>query len=808
MLITLMWKEYREQRSVWLALPAFTALMIVGVWWLLEQSGPVRNFTNRRDCLMALAVILAGTYGLVCGAMLLANERESGTLVFIDALTGLRAPLWRSKLLAGVVLTLAQSLLLVAAVTAFLGIDLESLDQIFLLIAWLMALTWIALSALACGLLMSACFGNVLAAAATAVSVFCLSIVLTGLLSALMEYLFKGSAILMFAACQSGLTLAALEGSRRVFCSSDRLRLQRTVDRHDAGHGGPSHAGRGWGALLWLVYQQGRAIVWSLLGGALVLTVVLATGDVLAWPLISGMVGIACGLCTFAPEQASGAGRFLGFQRLPPGRVWLAKVGAWFVAACGIATMALLLEGIVHQRTLVAFVDSAGLLAALVLWLTFGFAAGQLLTLLVRKTAIAALLAGVLAGGLVLLWLPSLIVGGVHAWQWLAVPTVLLLAGRSVVWPWWSGTFGNWRSLMAPAGCGLLLAGWLGANLGGRAIEVPAVGTPFDVAAFEASLPTPEQNQTGRLIRRAAQEANLGLLRQAVHLPGGMITDPRVPDPQLSVVLDALQKAAAGLRTEAEEQVAQGDQGAALDIIVDLLALSRQVRQHAPAQVCRTGAAIEAQALEALERWQGRSRDQPKLLARALKELMRHEAELPPPADQIKASYLAFRADLDALNGVFSFPKAAFQAPWERARLERTGNAWFAGWLRAAESEPWKSAACVASVWRYPWVEATQGPGQGLTVEHLSELLATSPMIATLLDPHAPWPNAAQALRKVRLAELRLAIALYWGDNWQEKYEEQPTNYLALPPPPMKLLVPRYLPNVPVDPLKGQPLQQ
>jgi ABC-type transport system involved in multi-copper enzyme maturation permease subunit len=808
MIITLMWKEYREQRSVWLALPAFTALMVVAVWWLLEQSGPMRSMPSRRDALMGLAVVLGATYGLVSGAMLLANERESGTLVFLDALTGRRAPLWWSKLLAGVVLTLAHSLLLVAAVVLFMG---GELDDPLLLIAWLAVLTWTSLSGLAWGLWMSACFSNVLAAAASAVSAFGLSLVVAGLLSALVEYLFKGSAALMFVACQSGATLAALEGSRRVFCGSDRSRAHTSVDLHDGGHGGPAHAWRGWGALLWLVYQQGRTVVWALLAGALLLTLGMATGDLVAWPLISGVIGIACGLCTFAPEQAAGAGRFLGVQRLPPGRVWMAKVAAWFAIACVIAALALLLEAIVHLRELSHLADtieSGGLVTVLFLWLTFGFAAGQLLTLLVRKTAIAALLASVLAGGLVLLLLPSLVVGGMRAWQWLGVPAVLLLAGRSSVWPWWSGTLGNRRSLLPLAGCGVLAAGWLAIHLGWRVIEVPDVGQPFDVAAFEASLPTPEQNQTGRLIRRAAQEGDLEQLRKAAHLPAGMITDPRVPDAQLPAALEALRKAAARLRTEANELLLQGEHGAALDIIVDLLALSRQVRRHAPAQVCRTGVAIEAQALEALEHWQAQTRGEPKLVARALNELLLHEAQLPPPADQVKATYLAFRAELDLLNGAaFSFPQAAFQAPWERARLERFGNAWFAGWVRAAESEPWMSAACVASVWRHPWVQATQGPGADLTIERLSDLLERSPVVATLLDPYAPWPGAAQALRKVRLAELRLARVLYWSDHWPEKYEEQPANYLILPPPPMKLLVPRYLPAVPIDPLKGQPLE-
>ena len=49
-----------------------------------------------------------GRYGLICGAMLLAGEREMGTLPFLDALPGLRRQLWRAKCLAGVLLVIAQ----------------------------------------------------------------------------------------------------------------------------------------------------------------------------------------------------------------------------------------------------------------------------------------------------------------------------------------------------------------------------------------------------------------------------------------------------------------------------------------------------------------------------------------------------------------------------------------------------------------------------------------------------------------------------------------------------------------------------
>jgi hypothetical protein len=333
-------------------------------------------------------------------------------------------------------------------------------------------------------------------------------------------------------------------------------------------------------------------------------------------------------------------------------------------------------------------------------------------------------------------------------------------------------------------------------QLGQRAVEVPDGGAPFDVASFELGLPTPEQSPTGRLIRRAALDQDLPTLRKAGQLPPDMLSDPRVPDPQMAQVLQALRQAAGLLRADIQQQIAQGQSEAALDGIVTMLALSRQVRRLAWGNVYGTGQFIETQALEALEGWQVQVADQPKLLAHALKELAQHEAELPAPADQVQVAYLAYRTGLESLNGATALPEIALLAPWERARLERTGNALFAGWLRAAESEPWKCMADTSlPVGLLTWVPATEGPEAALTGAHLSEVQNRSPVLAGFLARYTPWPGTIRALRKLRVAQLRLAMTLCAAQD-----------PVAGPGPTLKDLVPRYLPSPLVDPLTGMPL--
>ena len=53
-----------------------------------------------------MATVVAVVYGVVAGAMLLAGDKEDGTLDFLDSLTGRRSALFARKVIAGVLLGL------------------------------------------------------------------------------------------------------------------------------------------------------------------------------------------------------------------------------------------------------------------------------------------------------------------------------------------------------------------------------------------------------------------------------------------------------------------------------------------------------------------------------------------------------------------------------------------------------------------------------------------------------------------------------------------------------------------------------
>jgi hypothetical protein len=70
-ILTLAWKEYREHRSIWLTMVLLTGVLALGLdrFAALWQGSAVSQ--------VGVAILgMAGAYGVVCGAMMFAGERE------------------------------------------------------------------------------------------------------------------------------------------------------------------------------------------------------------------------------------------------------------------------------------------------------------------------------------------------------------------------------------------------------------------------------------------------------------------------------------------------------------------------------------------------------------------------------------------------------------------------------------------------------------------------------------------------------------------------------------------------------------
>src|SRR5438309_1129053 len=113
MIPALAWKEYREQRGLWLAIGILAWLLALNIA-LLARGGleAAPNDVFVRQTIVGLLFSLMVTQGVVCGAHLLAGERDAGTLAFLDTLSSQRFFLWTTKLIVGSLLTVAQALVL------------------------------------------------------------------------------------------------------------------------------------------------------------------------------------------------------------------------------------------------------------------------------------------------------------------------------------------------------------------------------------------------------------------------------------------------------------------------------------------------------------------------------------------------------------------------------------------------------------------------------------------------------------------------------------------------------------------------
>jgi hypothetical protein len=903
---TLAWKEYREHRSVWLTMVALTGLLAFAVARLSAPGSPA---VAVRVALAALC--LAGAYGVVCGAMMLAGEREGGTLVFLDIFLGRRGRLWLWKCLTGVALAVAEALA-VALVLLLLKEDppgwLGALaghggatalgfrpSPLFKPspALWFGVLPLVTLEAYAWGLLGSALTRRVLSGAGLAIlfaAPFWLVAVLTPPPVSLTLRLVMAAAALIislvvFQTQTRDAPLAAppkpdeeaIPLRRRLDAwEGERFDLERRAPRlaravaeapapTPAARDGQRPELRRWPrpaeahspgqVLLWLTLRQARIVFGALAVAAVLVGMgVPGYGQVL-WPLATLLLGVACGVATFAQEQSDLSYQFLAAQHFPLKTVWKVKALFWSAVAA-LLPLFLVLGGILgiavsllarRRPGVLEPVEPAplgfdfGTLRQLLgptlffgAWLVYGFCAGQLCVLLCRKGIMAVLLAAAVGLTALGLWLPSLLCLGMSGWQVWVLPVVALAAGRTLVRAWAGGRAKERRPLTALAGFTLAALAWVGVVLAGRAWEIPDAGEPLDRSAFRATVPTGRDNPAGQLIQEAlADLGNPGaaadewlplwrrdwqtLLAEASRLPVGVIEVPRGDgENPILTHLAVCRKMTAKLRTLAREALKAGQPGDALDHLTQILTLSRNLRNKAVLASYLVGVDLEASALEGLDAWLAGGKPAPALLRRALDELNRHAAQTPPPLDCLRtecfragglvdnASVWAFRRGRSPVPETWLADAIALalDTPWEDERKVRLWRAVWTGLFRAVQTPHWQlpDAADEPEGQRdttrqalHGWLPPAEGPGASLTRARLARLLDDSWLTdARLFAPVVPLRAAANRARW-RVDARRLAVALGLYQLHQGKAAQR-----------LEELVPNYLPQLPVDPYSGQ----
>jgi hypothetical protein len=526
MIRTLAWKEYREQRAVWLIMAVVASAALVGTISLGEAIGPGFHGPSRVTAIAIVAFTVVAMYGVVCASLLLAGERESGTVRFLDALARRRTDLWKTKVLAGTALSAAQGIV-VAVLLLSLGFrfGIESLPVWLYGFILAIAIAVIAVEAFAWGMLFSALCRSVLATIGFAALPIAVLWIATFTVAG---FTGVGGGWLLWCLLFHAIPAAgALYSSWWTYSHED-------TERSESGIGMPPRV-----TMLWLILRQGKKLIAVLVPVAAVLGVMLARYGPLVWPPFSMFVGVVCGIAAFAPEQAAGWRRFLSDQRFPLGRIWLTKTLVWLVISFCVGAVALItaaaLLGFKMQpsrwggppfalqtsvlnriRAVVATImerqegvyryDFLSSLQSLPMWLVYGFSVAAISVLLVRKPVVSFLLSLALAAALSALWLPSLVAGRLGWWQIYGSPLILLGCTRLIVWAWASDRLNQPRILLGLMAAGLLTVAWFAGNFCYRALEFNDPGPPFDVQEYLASIPGEEHNQAGRFVQDLADE--------------------------------------------------------------------------------------------------------------------------------------------------------------------------------------------------------------------------------------------------------------------------------------------------------------
>lgn len=597
-----------------------------------------------------------------------------------------------------------------------------------------------------------------------------------------------------------------------------------------------------WQVLWWLTFQQAWVVFVIMAGASLFLGIFMPSNGQVLWPLTTLAIGVACGTATFASEQSERSHHFLAAQHFPLSQFWIVKVLFWFGAAIAAALiagggilLALLARGLPEfaprgaqapaGASFGTLRDELGSALFFGIWLIYGFCVGQVFVLLCRKNILAVLLSAVVSAAAVGIWLPSLLCRGMNGWQVWLPPIVMLASTWFLIRAWAAGRIKERRPMTLLIGVGLAGLAWLGMHLAFRAWSIPDVGEPMDRADFRAAIALANDNRGGQKIQEALIDFDKGpwlaTLTEAAKLPVGIIETPPGDGPSpLPRYLDPAGKMGDRLARLTEQAWDDERPDIAFDHITRMLALSRNLRNKAPESGYLLGASIEEGALRILIDRLARNKPSVALLKRALAELTRHGSETPAAADCVRTEcYRAGGAVNSAVTWTFysgveghgrvreSWLAGAIalslELPWEEERKLRLWRAVWGGLLRGAETPHWQlpqdpgkldiGQEATRNLLR-GWLPDENDPS--LTRERLGALLDQS----WLADPRLFAPvmklRAAGTRSRCRVDACRLSLALGLYQLQEGKSAERLAD-----------LVPRYLPELPVDPYSGQSFQ-
>jgi hypothetical protein len=540
----LLWKEYRLQRALWIAMFAMTVLLqLLSVALLSSQDRPLFLFWTASG--------LSAFYFLGCGAVLFAGEQEAGTYEFQRALPVAAGRVFAAKMtlaILGALAMLGGTWLLAFALSGWTFHPPQGFSPLAFPVAFgflgLEMFLWAALFSLLSKRVLVAAILGVAAASVVAQTA---SISISPIVSTY-QYLWQtipvravAAAIVAAADCWLGLQWFREKTARRsrpVGCWSGSSTAAPTAVGLSAAFrksGGTTMLGR----LLWQHWRQSRWIM-VVVGAMDVplaafamrwLTQTLtrphaphnpdpAEGTLFTLAMLLALASVPLfGLCAFLPDQWRRGYRFLADRGVPPKYVWLSRqlvaFGPPLLLLAVLLLVALVIGAVLlpsplpanhPQISLAEIYERAyvfcGFALAAVGYAALGIAVGQFASMFLRSGLLAGLLSVLLSSLLVgwcwLMWLWQV------SWPWsvLPIPLALLLATRLRTRDWLlerntpRAWFPSVLVLTVP------LATILTAVPLYRVYSVPVIDPGFALAEYDRPM-TPEEQTTLDLYRQA-----------------------------------------------------------------------------------------------------------------------------------------------------------------------------------------------------------------------------------------------------------------------------------------------------------------
>jgi hypothetical protein len=531
----IVWKELREQLAILIALAALGAGIITAGATLGDLSGgrdPL-DFRGYGEPARLAATVLVCVAGLVVGGTLFAGEFENGTAGFLMHLPATRRRLWSAKLVAGIALTLGMSLVL-AAVSYGAGVFTGSKP-----LAWALWFCVLGLAAFAAGAFGSAAVRQVLPAcgigiaAGPTVAALCASIGIFFLRRAIDDgrFHFNQREVSFFITLAGPLIAAVVMAvmSFLVFTYPDYARK-----RHVVGPGTfqtavtavrtvrtpPSRFGVR--ALAWFVGRTwfAYAIVLHVLALLFGITLIIPGVPALfLWPGLTVFLGVLAGVFGFVDEQLNGVNRFWAERSLPPGRLWVAKVLAGsgvLLTSLGVVAVPLVIVTAMQGQTTAPFLNrlfGTGLVGpgfpfvtGLFLWPAYGFAAGLLAGMCFQKPLVSVAVGLMTGAATAAMWIPSLFSGGLMGWQVWPAAFVTILMTRFLMRDWALGRIAKGHGLVKLAATIVTPLALISGGVLFRFVDVPLCPEVEDDIRFSETLPTTDETQPGRDLKRAVAQ--------------------------------------------------------------------------------------------------------------------------------------------------------------------------------------------------------------------------------------------------------------------------------------------------------------